>query len=139
MAAVGFRATACDISEQMLRGASSDPAGGRNLTAEGIPAGTIELTGNTLVEATLGMLPDEAAARDIAAGWVNRAAAACPGHDPPPREHGTALESHAPMPTVIAARSKPSYSPGSQQVSEMRHANVRYAVGPLPSRARLRS
>jgi UDP-N-acetylglucosamine 2-epimerase (non-hydrolysing) len=39
-----------------------------NLRAEGVPAAKIELTGNTIVEATLGMLPDEAAARDIAAG-----------------------------------------------------------------------
>jgi UDP-N-acetylglucosamine 2-epimerase (non-hydrolysing) len=39
-----------------------------NLRAEGVPAGKIELTGNTIVEATLGMMPDEAAAREIAAG-----------------------------------------------------------------------
>jgi UDP-N-acetylglucosamine 2-epimerase (non-hydrolysing) len=39
-----------------------------NLRREGVPAGKIVLTGNTVVEATLGMLPDEAAARDIAAG-----------------------------------------------------------------------
>jgi UDP-N-acetylglucosamine 2-epimerase (non-hydrolysing) len=39
-----------------------------NLRAEGVPAGKIELTGNTIVEATLGILPDDAAAREIAAG-----------------------------------------------------------------------
>jgi UDP-N-acetylglucosamine 2-epimerase (non-hydrolysing) len=39
-----------------------------NLRAEGVPAAKIELTGNTIVEATLGMLPGEAEARDIAAG-----------------------------------------------------------------------
>ncbi len=39
-----------------------------NLRAEGVPADKIELTGNTIVEATLAMLPDEAEARDIAAG-----------------------------------------------------------------------
>jgi UDP-N-acetylglucosamine 2-epimerase (non-hydrolysing) len=39
-----------------------------NLRAEGIPAEKIVLTGNTIVEATLGMLPDEAAARVIVAG-----------------------------------------------------------------------
>jgi UDP-N-acetylglucosamine 2-epimerase (non-hydrolysing) len=39
-----------------------------NLTAEGVPADKIELTGNTIVEATLAMLPDEAGARAIAAG-----------------------------------------------------------------------
>ena len=40
-----------------------------NLRAEGVPAAKIELTGNTIVEATLGMLPDEKAARAIAAGF----------------------------------------------------------------------
>ena len=39
-----------------------------NLVAEGVPAEKIVLTGNTIVEATLGMLPDDAAAREIAAG-----------------------------------------------------------------------
>ena len=39
-----------------------------NLVAEGVPAGKIVLTGNTIVEATLGMLPDDAAAREIVAG-----------------------------------------------------------------------
>jgi UDP-N-acetylglucosamine 2-epimerase (non-hydrolysing) len=39
-----------------------------NLTAEGVPADKIELTGNTIVEATLAMLPDEAGARAIVAG-----------------------------------------------------------------------
>jgi UDP-N-acetylglucosamine 2-epimerase (non-hydrolysing) len=38
-----------------------------NLRAEGVPASKINLTGNTIVEATLGMLPDEASARIIAA------------------------------------------------------------------------
>jgi UDP-N-acetylglucosamine 2-epimerase (non-hydrolysing) len=38
-----------------------------NLRAEGVPASKIELTGNTIVEATLSMLPDKAAAREIAA------------------------------------------------------------------------
>lgn len=38
-----------------------------NLRAEGVPAEKIELTGNTIVEATLGMLPAEADAREIAA------------------------------------------------------------------------
>ncbi len=37
-----------------------------NLRAEGVPAAKITLTGNTIVEATLGMLPPEAAAREIA-------------------------------------------------------------------------
>src|SRR5580700_3923042 len=39
-----------------------------NLVAEGVPAGKIVLTGNTIVQATLGMLPDDAAAREIVAG-----------------------------------------------------------------------
>ena len=39
-----------------------------NLRNDGIPPGKIALTGNTIVEATLGMLPDDAAARQIAAG-----------------------------------------------------------------------
>jgi UDP-N-acetylglucosamine 2-epimerase (non-hydrolysing) len=39
-----------------------------NLRAEGVPVEKIVLTGNTIVEATLGMLPDEATARDIAVG-----------------------------------------------------------------------
>jgi UDP-N-acetylglucosamine 2-epimerase (non-hydrolysing) len=40
-----------------------------NLRSDGVPAGKIVLTGNTIVEATLGMLPDEATARTIAAGF----------------------------------------------------------------------
>ncbi len=40
-----------------------------NLRKEGIPARKIVLTGNTIVEATLGMLPDEDTAREIAAGF----------------------------------------------------------------------
>jgi UDP-N-acetylglucosamine 2-epimerase (non-hydrolysing) len=39
-----------------------------NLRVEGVPAEKIVLTGNTIVEATLGMLPDETAARGIVAG-----------------------------------------------------------------------
>jgi len=39
-----------------------------NLRAEGIPADKIELTGNTIVEATLAMLPGEEEAKAIAAG-----------------------------------------------------------------------
>jgi UDP-N-acetylglucosamine 2-epimerase (non-hydrolysing) len=39
-----------------------------NLRNEGVPAGKIVLTGNTIVEATLGMLPDEETAREIASG-----------------------------------------------------------------------
>jgi UDP-N-acetylglucosamine 2-epimerase (non-hydrolysing) len=39
-----------------------------NLRHDGIPPAKIVLTGNTIVEATLGMLPDDAAARQIAAG-----------------------------------------------------------------------
>jgi UDP-N-acetylglucosamine 2-epimerase (non-hydrolysing) len=38
-----------------------------NLGAEGVPASKIQLTGNTIVEATLGMLPDEPTARAVAA------------------------------------------------------------------------
>jgi UDP-N-acetylglucosamine 2-epimerase (non-hydrolysing) len=38
-----------------------------SLAAEGVPAARIALTGNTIVEATLAMLPGEAAAREIAA------------------------------------------------------------------------
>jgi UDP-N-acetylglucosamine 2-epimerase (non-hydrolysing) len=38
-----------------------------NLRAAGVPAAKIALTGNTIVEATLAMLPGEAAARQIAA------------------------------------------------------------------------
>ena len=38
-----------------------------NLAAEGVPAGRIALTGNTIVEATLEMLPGDEAARSIAA------------------------------------------------------------------------
>jgi len=37
-----------------------------NLIAEGVPAGKIELTGNTIVEATLAMMPSEDAARQSA-------------------------------------------------------------------------
>jgi UDP-N-acetylglucosamine 2-epimerase (non-hydrolysing) len=44
------------------------PAAVANLTAEGVPAGKIKLTGNTIVEATLGMLPSDEVAREIAAG-----------------------------------------------------------------------
>jgi UDP-N-acetylglucosamine 2-epimerase (non-hydrolysing) len=39
-----------------------------NLRHDGVPTGKIVLTGNTIVEATLGMLPGESAARQIAAG-----------------------------------------------------------------------
>ena len=39
-----------------------------NLRTDGVPPGKIVLTGNTIVEATLGMLPDDAAARQIVAG-----------------------------------------------------------------------
>ena len=39
-----------------------------NLRDEGVPAKKIVLTGNTIVEATLGMLPGDGAAREIAAG-----------------------------------------------------------------------
>ena len=39
-----------------------------NLQQEGVPAEKIVLTGNTIVEATLGMLPDEETAREIGAG-----------------------------------------------------------------------
>jgi UDP-N-acetylglucosamine 2-epimerase (non-hydrolysing) len=39
-----------------------------NLRAEGVPADKIELTGNTIVEATLAMLPGAAEARNIATG-----------------------------------------------------------------------
>jgi UDP-N-acetylglucosamine 2-epimerase (non-hydrolysing) len=45
---------------------SPTPAAVANLLAEGVPAGKIVLTGNTIVEATLGMLPGDAAAREIA-------------------------------------------------------------------------
>jgi UDP-N-acetylglucosamine 2-epimerase (non-hydrolysing) len=40
-----------------------------NLLSEGVPAGKIALTGNPIVEATLGMLPDEQTARRITAGF----------------------------------------------------------------------
>jgi UDP-N-acetylglucosamine 2-epimerase (non-hydrolysing) len=43
------------------------PTAVANLLAEGVPAEKVELTGNTIVEATLGMLPDADAARAIAA------------------------------------------------------------------------
>jgi len=39
-----------------------------NLRAEGVPSEKIVLTGNTIVEATLGMLPDEETAREIVGG-----------------------------------------------------------------------
>src|ERR1700729_3411821 len=39
-----------------------------NLRHDGVPTGKIVLTGNTIVEATLGVLPDDTAARQIAAG-----------------------------------------------------------------------
>lgn len=39
-----------------------------NLLAVGVPAERIVLTGNTIVEATLGMMPDETAARKIVTG-----------------------------------------------------------------------
>jgi UDP-N-acetylglucosamine 2-epimerase (non-hydrolysing) len=39
-----------------------------NLRDEGVPPGKIVLTGNTIVEATLGMLPGDGAAREIVAG-----------------------------------------------------------------------
>jgi UDP-N-acetylglucosamine 2-epimerase (non-hydrolysing) len=51
------------------------PTAVANLRAEGVPAGKIRLTGNTIVEATLGMLPGDAAAREIVAGL-----GAEPGH-----------------------------------------------------------
>lgn len=40
-----------------------------NLRAEGVPAGRILLTGNTIVEATLASLPDDATARGIASAF----------------------------------------------------------------------
>ena len=40
-----------------------------NLRTEGVPARKIVLTGNTIVEATLGMLPDEDTAAEIVAGF----------------------------------------------------------------------
>jgi UDP-N-acetylglucosamine 2-epimerase (non-hydrolysing) len=43
------------------------PVAVAQLRAEGVPAARIELTGNTIVEATLQMLPDERTARVIAA------------------------------------------------------------------------
>jgi UDP-N-acetylglucosamine 2-epimerase (non-hydrolysing) len=43
------------------------PGAVAHLRAEGVPAGKIELTGNTIVEATLEMLPDQATAARIAA------------------------------------------------------------------------
>jgi UDP-N-acetylglucosamine 2-epimerase (non-hydrolysing) len=46
-----------------------------NLRAEGIPAGRIMLTGNTIVEATLAALPDDATSRGIASAF-----GAEPGH-----------------------------------------------------------
>jgi UDP-N-acetylglucosamine 2-epimerase (non-hydrolysing) len=39
-----------------------------NLREEGVPAAKIALTGNTIVEATLGMLPDDEAAAQVVAG-----------------------------------------------------------------------
>jgi UDP-N-acetylglucosamine 2-epimerase (non-hydrolysing) len=39
-----------------------------NLRRDGVPADNIVLTGNTVVEATVGMLPDEAVTREIVAG-----------------------------------------------------------------------
>jgi UDP-N-acetylglucosamine 2-epimerase (non-hydrolysing) len=45
------------------------PAAVANLRAEGVPASRIELTGNTIVEATLAMTPDEPECRAIAAGF----------------------------------------------------------------------
>jgi len=58
-----------------------------NLEAEGVPASRIVLTGNTIVEATLAMLPDERAARAVAAeagaeptGGANSDRGTCPGH-----------------------------------------------------------
>jgi UDP-N-acetylglucosamine 2-epimerase (non-hydrolysing) len=39
-----------------------------NLRHDGVPTGKIVLTGNTIVEATLGMVPGDTAARQIAAG-----------------------------------------------------------------------
>ncbi len=41
------------------------PRAAASLAAEGVPAERIALTGNTIVEATLAMLPDEAEAREI--------------------------------------------------------------------------
>lgn len=65
-----------------------------NLRAEGVPAEKIELTGNTIVEATLGMMPSEAEAREIAAEM-----GADPGgyvlatfHRPENTDDGTRLE-----------------------------------------------
>src|SRR5579859_3021786 len=40
-----------------------------NLRAEGVPASRILLTGNTIVEATLASLPDDATSRDIASAF----------------------------------------------------------------------
>jgi UDP-N-acetylglucosamine 2-epimerase (non-hydrolysing) len=45
------------------------PGAVAHLLAEGVPAGNIELTGNTIVEATRRMLPGRRAARAIAAGF----------------------------------------------------------------------
>jgi UDP-N-acetylglucosamine 2-epimerase (non-hydrolysing) len=45
------------------------PTAVQQLVAEGVPAAKIELTGNTIVEATIQMLPDEPAATEIAARY----------------------------------------------------------------------
>ena len=45
----------------------ADRRAAANLAAEGVPGGRIALTGNTIVEATLAMLPGDEAARQIAA------------------------------------------------------------------------
>jgi UDP-N-acetylglucosamine 2-epimerase len=50
----------------------SDRACRRQPAGRGVPASRIVLTGNTIMEATLGMLPDEAAARQIAARRLTR-------------------------------------------------------------------
>ncbi len=72
----GLRSRDRDMPEEINRcvtGVLADlhcaptPRAVANLRAEGVPAEKIELTGNTIVEATLGMLPDDAAAREIAA------------------------------------------------------------------------
>lgn len=68
----GDRATPEEIN-RCLAGVLADvhcaPTGtaAANLRAEGVPASRIELTGNTIVEATLAMTPGEPECRDIAA------------------------------------------------------------------------
>jgi UDP-N-acetylglucosamine 2-epimerase (non-hydrolysing) len=101
-----------------------------NLLAEGIPAEKIELTGNTIVEATLAMLPDERAARAIAAeyraepeGYVLATV-----HRPENTDDGDRLE------TILGQLSKLGLPVVLPLHPRTRYAVVRHGLGPALDR-----